>query len=253
MLDQRSPERLPKTDICIVAGARPELLERTLGSFHARLVGKLNVSSVIANIDLFGGGEAERERCGDLLLSLFPQVKIFRPAQPGFSAAVKRVWEATCEKLVLHMEDDWILLEDVDPQSVLAAFDDTTRAVKFLSRDHNHHPMRDGDFDIGWIRHRFLGLTYRKEPFNRHGTSPGFFDGCFIRKWAALLDPSLDPEKQSRPPWNPALFDHVRRYRSRFIYSSNRGHLVEDIGRQWRDDHGLIKLVVQGRSEWRNA
>lgn len=246
---QAIPER-SLIDICLIAGARPQLLARTLDSFKKRLISKLTVSKVIANVDLFGGSEEDRAQCVQLIAHHFPGAQISTPLTPHFTAAVKHVWAQTTQATVLHLEDDWLLLDDLEPHAALSMLSETTRAVKFLSREHNQDLRRDGEFDIGWIRKKVLGLTWRKEPYNRHGTSPGFFDGDFVRGWALKMDLSLDPEKQTRPPWNPQLFNYVNQFSCRFIAGKNQSPLIEDIGRAWRDDQGLIKHIVDGRSEW---
>lgn len=243
----------PPIDVCLISGARPALLSRTLDSFYRGLIRKLNVSNFIANIDLFGGGEFERKQCAALVCQYFPEAELFEPATPHFTAAVKRVWERAQQAVVLHLEDDWILLEDVDYELIPQALSGNTRAVKFLSKEHNRDPKKDGKFDIGWTRTKFMGITWRKKPYNRHGTSPGFFDGDFIRTWASKLDLTLDPEKQARPPWNPGLFEYVNQYRCEFITGQNQTELIADIGRPWRDNQGLIKRVIDGRSEWRKS
>jgi len=240
----------PTVDICLISGARPELLSQTLDSFQSGLIRKLTVSKCIANIDLFGGDESQRQQCLALVLRHFRQAEVLTPPAPHFTAAVKRVWEKTSQSIVLHLEDDWLLKEDVEPEALVSKLNEKTRAVKFLFKEKNKDLQRDGKFDIDWIRRKFLGITWQKKAYNRHGTSPGFFDGDFIREWAARMDLSLDPEKQAKPPFNPYLFEYVSRYRSELVAGPTQSELIVDIGRAWRSDHGVTKQTVGGRSEW---
>ena len=241
----------PTVDVCLISGARPELLFQTLDSFQNRLLKKLNISKCIANVDLFGGDESQRGKCVDLVLDYFRQAEVYTPPVPHFTAAVKRVLERTSQSIVLHLEDDWLLREDVEPELLFSKLNEETRALKFLFKEKNKNLQRDGQFDIDWIRRKFLGITWQKKPYNRHSTSPGFFDGDFIREWAARMDLSLDPEKQAKPFLNPHLFEYVSRYRSELVAGLTQPELIMDIGRAWRNDHGVMKQTVDGRSEWK--
>jgi hypothetical protein len=242
---------MPPIDVCLISGSRPELLRSTLLSFHSQLIKNLEVKKCIANVDLFGGDERSRGECINLIRSYFPNVEIFTPRVPNLTVAVKSVWEGTTERVVLHLEDDWILLEDCSPERFISALDDKTKAVKFYFKEKSRVLELDQQFDIDWIRKKFLGITISKKPYNRHGTSPGFFDGDFLREWAKKMDLNYDPEKQAKPPWNPTLFEYVSQYRSKFILGTKEAELICDLGREWREGKRLTKRVVNGRSEWK--
>jgi hypothetical protein len=237
-------------DICLVSGCRPLLLEQTLESFCGKLIDRITIGRVIANIDLFGGGEEERHECESLILARFPLAEILKPTEPSFTLAVKSIWQRTSAPIVLHMEDDWLLLEEIDLHEVIPMLDEKTRAVKFLSKEHNQDIRRKGFFDVGYVRKKFFGITWHKEPYHRHGTAPGFFDGEFVRGWASRMDLSLDPEKQARPFTNPRLFDYVSQYQCRLLPGKSQSELIFDIGRAWRDERGIVKRLVDGRSIW---
>lgn len=241
---------MPSVDICLVSGCRPGLLAQTLESFHDKLINRLSVARCLANIDLFGGGEADRQKCVQLVLQYFPQAEIFQPTRPNFAAAVQRIWQATSAPHVLHLEDDWVLLESIDPIQTLALLNEETRALKFLSREHHWNPKQNGCFDVGSIRRKFLSITVSRESYNRHGTSPGLFDGEFVRTWAKLMDIHMDPEKQVRPGMNQPLFEYARQFRCRFLPGQNNAELIRDIGRAWRDQQGISKRLKNGQTVW---
>ncbi|MDN3721443.1 hypothetical protein QW131_25365 [Roseibium salinum] len=62
------------------------------------------------------------------------------------------------------------------------------------------------------------------------------------------MDDKLDPEKQLNY-LNPALNDFTAGFRNHFI-GARREHVAVDIGRQHRDDLGIVKAVVDGNSVW---
>lgn len=240
-----------KTDIALISGRRPELLERTLDSFDQNLFRHFDIGTCYANIDPFGGTPADGDRCEQLILSLFPDAVITKPATPGFGRAVKTVWSQVRSPVVFHMEDDWIALERIRPEDVLPLFSPATGSVRLLSQ-HLEWNRQDRSLRIS-IKRRFLGIPYRRVSIDNFGTSPAFFSGEFINRCAGLMDPDLDPEKQMRPTRNPRLFDFMQRYECRLLIASNGGELIRDIGREWRDAKGIKKVVSNGRSVWSQA
>jgi hypothetical protein len=237
-----------RIDITLISGARPLLLSRTLASFQEKLFQHFDVGTCYANIDLFGGGETERDACRDIILQHFPTAQISMPRVPGFGRAVKTVWAQTKAPLVLHLEDDWIARDAIRPEQIEPLFCGATRAVRLLTR-HFEWNGRD-EFLIGTRKDRLLGIVYRRTKFNAFGTSPGFFDGAFMRSCADLINPDLDPEKQMRKKYNPVLSSYMDQFRCGVLPGQNRGALLVDIGREWRDEKGLVKVVSRGRSVW---
>lgn len=237
-------------DIVLISGARPSLLKKTLDSFEINLFPWLTISKIIVNLDPFGGDNADLHECEKLILSHFPGADITIPNQPHFTKAVKNSWLKTTEKFILHLEDDWISLTNIDPNIIFPLFDNHVRSVKFSSINLNHDFKKFNAFYTGQIKRRFFGLTLKRTSYNLHSTAPGFFEGEFLRKWANLLDLSLDPEKQTRPFLNQKLFDHVKDYSCYILRSENHSHLIEDIGRDWRNKKGIKKVLNDGQSEW---
>ena len=113
------------------------------------------------------------------------------------------------------------------------------------------------DLWAGWARRRCVDRNVHapvgRRTLNVFGTSPRFLEGAFARRCAGLIDPALDPEKQMRPPGNPALIAYLNEYRCRFLPAKDGAALITDIGREWRDARGIEKVVEQGVSRWRQA
>lgn len=238
----------PHLDIALVSGRRPELLARTLASFGTDLFAGFAIDGVFANIDPVFGDAADQAACRDLILSHFPQARIFEPETAGFGAAVKRVWAATSGDLVFHLEDDWHLNEPLTPDDILPLMSGNTRSVAPVSVEMGW----DGQalFNERRRKKRFLGLPVGRYEFNVFGTSPRFLDGDFARHCAALMDPSLDPEKQMRRPGNPELIAYQQPFRCRLLPGRTRPDLITDIGRNWREVRGIDKVVSGGVSTW---
>jgi hypothetical protein len=235
-------------DVTLVAGRRPGLLRRTLASFGERLFAHFPVAGVYANIDPVFGEVADHADCKASILALFPGAVIFEPTEPGFGAAVKRLWAATQSTIVFHLEDDWVLNETLRPEQVLPLLRGETRALALVSKELGWNGR--AAFNVRRAKKRFLGIPYARETINVFGTSPRFLEGDFARRCAALLDPTLDPEKQMRPPNNPALRTYMQAFRCRFLPARAHAELITDIGRAWREERGIEKVVSQGTSTW---
>ena len=113
---------MPPIDICLVAGRRPELLERTLKSFKASMFDRFEIANFYANIDpIFGDTDNEAATIA-VIRSLFPNARIHTPEQPGFCKAVKYLWQQAQSEILFHLEDDWLLDEQLDPTEVFRIF-----------------------------------------------------------------------------------------------------------------------------------
>ena len=71
-----------------------------------------------------------------------------------------------------------------------------------------------------------------------------------MRRCAQLMDPALDPEKQMRPPFNRPLVRYLDQFRCRLLPGKDQPDLIQDIGREWRDEHGITKSILEGKSVW---
>jgi hypothetical protein len=237
-------------DVTLIAGHREALLARTLESFTRDVFPNFPLRRLIANIDRFMGDDAEGDRCEALIRGYFPDALVFRPEVPDFASAVIRTWEATTAPRVLHLEDDWIALEPITPDRIEPLFEPDVGAVTFMAV--NKHTRG--------LYHQTSRRVVKKgrqivedKLVNAFSTSPGVFDGDFLREAARRMKPGLDPEKQFYRQINPVLEEHALPKRCMFLRGSTHRELVQDIGRQARVDVGLVKLYENGASVWRQA
>lgn len=237
-------------DVTLIAGRRETLLARTLESFTRDVFPNFPLRRMIANIDPFMGDAAEGDRCAALIRQHFPDALIFRPEVPEFASAVMRTWSATTAPRVLHLEDDWIALEPIGPERIEPLFDPDVGAVTFMSV--NKHTRG--------LYHQTSRRVVKKGRkivedilVNAFSTSPGVFDGEFLREAARRMQPGLDPEKQFFRQINPELEAHALPKRCLFLRGTTKRELIADIGRQARADVGLAKLYENGASVWRKA
>ena len=247
--DGRGSDRLDY-DVTLIAGRREALLARTLESFTRDVFPNFPLRRLIANIDPFMGDAAEGDRCEALIRHHFPDALIFRPETPDFASAVMRTWTATTAPRVLHLEDDWIALEPITMDQVEGLFRRHVSAVTFLNANKRTRRLRHQT-----VRREVTNPdgSIEKVVINCFSTSPGVFEGEFLREAARRMQPGLDPEKQFFMGTNPHLEDHALPRRCMFLRGRAQFAIIEDIGRQARAEAGLIKRYKNGASVWRKA
>jgi hypothetical protein len=239
-------------EVTIVAARRPALLARTLESFQANLFRHFQISRALINIDPVWGGQKDADECAALARKHFQEAAIFAPETAGFTAAVKRVWSNSRADFIFHLEDDWILNEEITP-AILEKFNDPAIAqISLVSKEKNWDRSRRGDFHYVKRRSTLLGpikLPWRAK-VTAFTTSPAFTRGDFARRWARLMDEKLDPEKQSYMAINAPLEKYVRPFRN-YLYPGKINEItITDTGRQWREAQNIEKKIIDGNSVW---
>lgn len=237
-------------DITLIAGHREALLARTLESFTRDVFPNFRLRRLIANLDPFMGDAAEGDRCEALIRRHFPQAMIFRPETADFASVVIRAWSATTAPRVLHLEDDWLALEPIGPDRIEPLFEPDVGAVTFmcLTKHTRGLPHQTSRRVVKQGRR-----IVEDRLVNAFSTSPGVFEGDFLREAARRMHPGLDPEKQFFRQINPELEAHALPRRCMFLRGTTRRELIVDIGREARAAQGLVKLYENGASVWRKA
>jgi hypothetical protein len=183
-----------KIDIALICGRRPELLEQTLSSFHERVFKNFDVAQCYANIDPFCGDAQDAVRCRSIILDYFPGAEITIPNEASFGRAVQTTWARVQSPVVLHLEDDWVVLEEIFPHHVFPVLSGSTMALQLM---HKGLKWNGRDLFREVVRKRKIwGITVSRVRASVFGTAPAFFSGPFLRQCAALMRSDLDPEKQ---------------------------------------------------------
>ena len=236
----------PSIHLSIVAVRRPELLSETLASYREHVFPQIEIASVRANIDpIFGPPEAG-DQTEAVLRDGFPEAQINRPAEPGLGKAISHLWSNAPDGHVLHIEDDWAVAHTPDMARAAGWLtqERRTAAVSFLAENHGRKGRRD--FSEITEERRVFGMIPRKIRIPRFNTTPGLFEGAFMRGYAARLDIEKCPEKQSRGSWNPNLKAYTDAYRCRFLKTADGGPLLRELGRDWRSEREIRKTDVDG-------
>lgn len=242
---------LDRIDVCLVATRRPALLERTLRSFHDNLLRHFGVRRFIANVDPLFGNEADEAECVALIRSFDPQAVIRLPERAGFTTAVTSNWLASSTDVVLHLEDDWLLNRPVHPDHLQPFADYPWIGQISFNHDNKAWDIRKkGSFCYAQRHVKLFNRKFRYGVKRQNFlTGPSFLRGDFARRSAALMDPAFDPEKQFCRGLNRKLERYVADFRN-MIIGEIGAYYIEDLGRQWREEHRITKEIVAGQSYW---
>jgi hypothetical protein len=244
---------MPRIDLCIVATRRPELLSQTLASFRERVLCNLDMGSAYLNLDAAFGSADDHAACIEIVRGHFPDAVIFEPEQPGFCAAVARIWSASTSEYVFHLEDDWIALRDMGVELLAPFADPSIMQVSFHTADQNWDIARKGHFHQRNEYTRLLGIKIPLfRTFPKFTTSPSILRGGFARHCAGLMDLTRDPEKQFYSGVNPAMEAYVAGSRN-YIFSPEAKPVIRDMGREWRDQRNIRKVITNSTSTWENG
>ena len=235
--------------ITLTAVRRPDLLDETLASFAAALRPGFPVGPVFVNLDPIMGDDRAHAECRDVVKSYFPEARVFEPETAHFGAAVMRLWTRVPDGPVLHLEDDWTCLHEIDLEMARGHLNGRTTMVSFRNNHHGRKGERTYSETTRRVAHAW-GLIRRKRRVPLFNTGPALADGSFLRACASRMDATLDPEKQMRRPMNADLNDWLEGYRCRFLKAPDGGLLLTDEGRDWRATRGVDKHVAEGKSVW---
>lgn len=244
---------MSRIDLCIVATRRPELLAATLNSFCEKVLRRVDVASVHLNLDPVFGSPEDQAACVDIVRSQFADASISEPPHPGFCAAVARLWSSTRSDYVFHLEDDWVALREMGEDLLQPFADPSIMQVSFHTADQNWDIGRKGHFHQRNEYGRLLGIKIPLfRTFPKFTTSPSILRGPFARRCAEMMDLSRDPEKQFYSGVNPALEGYVAGYRN-YIFSPEKKPVIRDMGREWREQRNIRKVITNSTSIWEKA
>ncbi|AMY69552.1 hypothetical protein [Frigidibacter mobilis] len=233
-------------DVVLISGRRPTLLQQTLDSFSDRVLRHFRVRNVHANVDPYGGTDADGDDCARIIRDALPKAQIRRPAQPNLCRAVQSCWLQTGDLPVLHLEDDWLCLIDITPEMIGPLL---TPGVGSIHFHHGHRTAPEREFLTQRKKyHLWLFKVYRAYP--AFGTSPRILGPGFAHNCAARMNPRLDPEKQVYQRRNRRLTRYTDQFRTRGLYAPGGTPVMVDIGRDWQRENNVKKVVRRGVSHW---
>lgn len=208
----RSARGATRLTVTTTAMPRPEVLEKTFRSFRNYLNEcDLEHSQLLINIDPFVDQKARllRSDCMAVAGRYFGSVQSRLPDHPNFALALRWLWESTDESLILHLEDDWELVESVNLKTLIEQMNVTCC---------DHLMLR------AW--------TWQSYPFC---LGPGLLRRRLYKFCASVLTGAENPETTLRKALQAEKYSSIVHPRDRYAV------VLRDIGRSWMRKAGYVR------------
>ena len=175
-------------DVLTTATLRPTILHRTMSSFYCCLLQQTPIRHIL-NIDPVGENSIKPTEVISVVEPYISDLLVRVAPTPNFAAAWKWVWSMAETDIVLHLEDDWELLRNVDLYDVMGIF----------SRNPNLANLRLPMFSSGetvakqWNKHFFWNGEFFEARVEDRGVTgvsghPTFIRVSFINSRSQLLN-----------------------------------------------------------------
>ena len=177
------------------AMARPEIIERTYGSFKENLIGiDWSNTTLFINIEPLPNSDAVNSVI-EVARETFGNVEFRTPEEPNFTRAVSWCWKNADTDFIFHLEDDWVLVKKIHINELIKPFE---------SHKVNQVPLRAYSYE-----------------YDKMCLSPSVIRSSWAQRF--VFDYKLNPEVQLRKPW----------VKPNHIYVPHKEVVVKDIGRSW--------------------
>lgn len=188
---------------------RPDILDRTYSSFEKNLLDlSLKDCDLIINIDPLPSRN-NIDDTADVARKYFKNSTVITPDTPNFTTAINTIWSHAKTNFVFHLEDDWILTQQVRMNGILKYLDDNPKIVQCVLRAY-------------------------KYDYQKMALSPSIIKKKLYSHIAGKLDSKLNPEIQLRDT-------KVTKYKlnGNTITVHGQNPIVKDIGREWIEKSGF--------------
>lgn len=224
-----------RIDIAMTAAIRPDILERTLSSLKRYLIwgGEFRLFADIAPVgDLkYTVGEVM-----EVIASHFDSYKVRTLTDSPQADALKWSWQSTQTEYLLQWEDDWELKSPVNLETVIDFMDqDPKIGMVYFDR------FGKSVLDYSGYKDKFTYLHsgfWERKMEKSLGGPPALLRASYAREVLPFIDGYTCLDILSREPRVQPILDKWRT----FVYTATTGHLVEDIGKQWKEERGIVMV-----------
>ncbi len=245
-------------DIVMTATLRPAIVEQTLVSIVEKIC-KNNTDrfNLIINVDP-AGEDILQSDIVDMARKYFPNVIYNTPEEASFSLAIKWVWGKASTPYVLHIEDDFEVLEELDIDHMIYILKKypkvcTLRLCRGVDLD-NPDPSMSGET----IERGGRTWYYNKDGFylapcvqGSFSLNPSLMNREFQQEARLFIKEDIDPESvlrysayiQRHTEWHKEVYEFLSAW-DYGIYAVPLA--VRDIGKAWRKEHGFYKPRIGG-------
>lgn len=232
-------------NVCITACIRPEIIEKTLSSFQRYFWKDMDIRAIV-NIDPVGVG-FNQVTIADVVSKYFMDNTIRTPRIASFPNAFKWTWLQTDTDYVLHLEDDWELLRDVDVDEMINILEgESDLALLRLPIFHaGLEHMKNWNKFFPWNGRYYECPEELKMEVGFCG-HPSLIKQEFVDRIAPYIDIRINPEKQFHHG-PQKIMDEVAKWRYGVYAKPGDEPILRDIGRAWMVENGFQK---SGNKAW---
>lgn len=202
----------------MTATLRPDILDQTIFSFVKHLKDiELSECEIFANIDPVPRNMIDKKQAtADVLSRYFKKVHLNTPENANFASAVKWAWSTASSPFIFHLEDDWVLTEDVMIEKLL----------DMMSQNKSLYQIR-------------LCKFLKKSATKKYGLSPCLIRHNFYSVVGREMNTSVNPEWQLREAEKWGLLSP--KYEVTVCEYPKGRIIIKDIGRRWRVKNHMSK------------
>jgi len=232
----------PEIDITMTAVLRPAVLSETLASIKEKICsGEDDRYRLIINIDPIGENVQPKSVIKTAKKN-FSNVVYNIASTPSFPQAVKWVWKNSTAPYIFHIEDDWLINQDIDIDKMISILD---RYIKLSSlRLYKYKTTKAATintFGCKWD-YQLDGFYLARDWKKQFGLNPILIKREFIEQALPLMKDDVNPEKQFR--YSQEYMKKVISNWQYGIYSyPSNAPVVVDIGRRWINNTSFSKPV----------
>ena len=214
----------------------------TLASFTKNLLNHFTCRAII-NVDPVGDTAKHSQMdVVEVCREYFDVVVQRTPESPSFAGAVQWCWRQVETDLFFHLEDDWILRREIDPNELVGLFKNGRVVGATLNRRNRKEALATLERENKpAIFHTNLYVNYPEVSLN-----PSLFRKAYLQSVANRMGEEQDPEYQaSKLTANDSEL---------FLWRITETPVLIDTGKYWRRSRNIIKSKSdQQFSSWRPA
>lgn len=224
-------------DITCTCTLRPKIFEKTMNSFFKYMLNNVPCR-LIMNVDPIGeDGVTQNDMIHIAQKFPFKQFLINTPKEPKFTKAVIWCWKNIQNEYILHLEDDWELLLEIDIKNML----------NILKKNKNLASLKLSKENLKFNSESFLSGVLYEEKFS---LNPNLVKREFLYNVVTKMIEDKNPEKQIRINNNNGMSDYIKKWKFGIYTYSGINKIVNDLGRPWMTNTKFKKPI--GFMKWEN-
>jgi hypothetical protein len=228
-------------DIAMTATLRAEVLSKTLESIRTKLINPDGFRLVV-NIDPVGI-QGTLPDVLNIINENFPNNIINTPKTSDHVKAFRWVWENSKSEYILFWEDDYVLLKNIELQSIINSIKDISK-LAYVNFDRKNKSVLSYAGYKGRFK-QYSEYLWERIMGNSLGGPPSLMTSQYIKSMLPLIVGEPDLLSTYHPKAQKAL----TRWKF-FTYTEHGGSHVEDIGRAWLSSKGLVRTKHEFGLEW---